>query len=287
MFFLKSPFAVRLGSCTHQEGAPPLRPRGDLCGDGSPYTHQCRRSALHPGDFLAKRKSPKIRQEPPGSRLRRSLDLRRRGQKLKRNAFTSAPFAPPALCPSGIVRDNLNPQASSGAPPAAPRIGSRGYDSAETKGEKRPVCPLSSKWQIGLFLWQKVARRESEQSGASAKRAVTTHRGIPKGTALGDSLVTFSSGRKSPGCRAERLHTGECRGAKPLASRSKLLGGGGAQRPPHWGAQRGSPRIKTKTILDSSAGLRYTEKKENRRNHHVRKKTGPQRSLLVRQPEKI
>ena len=25
---------------------------------------------------------------------------------------------------------------------------------------------------------------------------------------LGDSLVTFSSGRKSPGCRAERLHKG-------------------------------------------------------------------------------
>ena len=41
--------------------------------------------------------------------------------------------------------------------------------------------------------------------------------GVPRGVSpLGDSLVTFSSGRKSPGCRAERLHTGECRGA-PLA----------------------------------------------------------------------
>ena len=99
-------------------------------------------------------------------------------------------------------------------------------------------------------------------------------------------MVTFSSGRKSPGCRAERLHTGECRGAKPLASRRKLLGGGGAQRPPHWGAQRGSPRIKTKTILDSLRRSAVYWKKENRRNHHVRKKTGPQRSLLVRQPEK-
>ena len=152
MFFLKSPFAVRLGSCTHQEGAPPLRPRGDLCGDGSPYTHQCRRSALHPGDFLAKRKSPKIRQEPPGSRLRRSLDLRRRGQKLKRNAFTSAPFDPPALCPSGIVRDNLNPQASSGAPPAAPRIGSRKCSLNGTKGKNKTDFPTNSKWQIGLVL---------------------------------------------------------------------------------------------------------------------------------------
>src|SRR5699024_4725915 len=38
----------------------------------------------------------------------------------------------------------------------------------------------------------------------------STQRGCPP---LGDSLVTFSSGRKSPGCRAERLHIGECRGA--------------------------------------------------------------------------
>ena len=113
-------------------------------------------------------------------------------------------------------------------------------------------------------------------------------------------------GKVTRGGGAERPpHRGVQRGLRPLASsgpgsegRSALLMGAGtavpqkpqgegAQRPPHRGAQRGSPRIKTKTILDSSAGLRYTEKKENRRNHHVRKKTGPQRSLLVRQPEKI
>ena len=167
--------------------------------------------------------------------------------------------------------------------------------------------PTNSKWQIGLFLWQKVARRESEQSGASAKRAVSTHRGIPKGTALGAPLVTFPASGKSPGVEGRSaLLTGECRGGCAPSHRQargrrggapSSLGTGtavpqkpqgeGAQRPPHWGAQRGSPRIKTKTILDSSAGLRYTGKKENRRNHHVRKKTGPQRSLLVRQPEKI
>ena len=32
--------------------------------------------------------------------------------------------------------------------------------------------PTNSKWQIGLVLWQKVARRETERSAASAKRAV-------------------------------------------------------------------------------------------------------------------
>ena len=30
---------------------PCSAPRGSLCGAGSPSTHQCRRSALHPGDF--------------------------------------------------------------------------------------------------------------------------------------------------------------------------------------------------------------------------------------------
>ena len=138
----------------------------------------------------------------------------------------------PAPCPSGIVRDNLNPQASSGAPPAEPRIDSRGYDSAETKGEKRPVCPLSSKWQIGLFLWQKVARRETERSAASAKRAATTHRGIPKGTALGAPLVTFPASGKSPGVEGRSaLLTGECRGG--CAPSHRQAQGGGAQPPPH------------------------------------------------------
>ena len=51
----------------------------------------------------------------------------------------------------------------------------------------------------------------------------STQRGCPP---LGDSLVTFSSGRKSPGCRAERLHIGECRGGcGPLASSSSSLQG--------------------------------------------------------------
>ena len=47
--------------------------------------------------------------------------------------------------------------------------------------------------------------------GGAARRVaggmIMPPRGVPRGdTPLGDSLVTFSSGRKSPGCRAERLH---------------------------------------------------------------------------------
>ena len=49
----------------------------------------------------------------------------------------------------------------------------------------------------------------------------STQRGCPP---LGDSLVTFSSGRKSPGCRAERLQVG--------------AGTAVPQKPPGRGAER-------------------------------------------------
>ena len=52
---------------------------------------------------------------------------------------------------------------------------------------------------------------------------------------LGDSLVTFSSGRKSPGCRAERLQVGAetTSPAKTprVEGRSALLWGLRGQRP--------------------------------------------------------
>ena len=133
----------------------------------------------------------------------------------------------PAFCPSGIVRDSLNPQASSGAshlPSHGLAAGS--VTPGKTRGEKKTGLPTSSKWQIGLGLWQKVARRETERSAASAKRAATTHRGIPKGTALGAPLVTFPATGKSPGCRAERLH----QGSQGLPAPHKLPGRG-AERP--------------------------------------------------------
>ena len=173
----------------------------------------------------------------------------------------------------------------------------------EPKEKKKTDLSTSSKWQIGLFLWHKPYRG----GAGTAWGAKRPPRGIPKGAALGAPLVTFPASGKSPGVEGRSaLLTGERRGGCAPSHRQargrrggapSSLGTGtavpqkpqgeGAQRPPHWGAQRGFPRIKTKTILDSSAGLRYTGKKENRRNHHVRKKTGPQRSLLVRQPEKI
>ena len=150
-----------------------LHPRGDLCKDIVPAPTICRRSALHPGeffaglvvpaptdagapprapgDFLMRRKSPKTHQEPPGSWTSGT-----RGR---------TPLDSPAFCPSGIGRGNLNPQASSGAShPPSHGLKAESVPSMKPEEKTRPICPLSSKWQIGLGLWQKVARRDAQRA---------------------------------------------------------------------------------------------------------------------------
>ena len=110
-------------------------------------------------------------------------------------------------CPNGIVRYQLNPQASSKARNLLRHgLTAGSVTTGKAWGENKTDSPTNSKWQIGLVLWLKVARHEPERSAASAKRAATSHRGIPKGAALGAPLVTFPATGKSPGCRAERLH---------------------------------------------------------------------------------
>ena len=118
----------------------------------------------------------------------------------------------PTFYPSGIGCDNLNLQASS-KPRHLPRHGlkTQSVPLMKPKEKTRPICPLSSKWQIGLFLWLKPYRGGAGTAGG-AKRPTWE---IPKGTALGAPLVTFPATGKSPGCRAERLHLGGCGGAAP------------------------------------------------------------------------
>ena len=105
----------------------------------------------------------------------------------------------PAPCPSGIGCGSIEPAASSGASLPSHGLKIEGVTPVELEEENKTDLPTTPKWQIGLFLWQKVARRETERSAASAKRAATTHRGIPKGAALGAPLVTFPATGKSPG----------------------------------------------------------------------------------------
>ena len=125
--------------------------------------------------------------------------------------------------------------------PAAPRFEIRKCSLEQAKGKNKTGLPTSSKWQIGLFLWYKPYRGGC---GLPQGERSVPLRGVPRGdTPLGDSLVTFSSGRKSPGCRAERLHRwaqGLCpcrtpRGAehgKAMLSRSARISGGAGTASP-------------------------------------------------------
>ena len=110
----------------------------------------------------------------------------------------------------------------------APRINSTKSFLRKTKGNNKTDSPTTSKWQIGLFLWQKAARREPERSAASAKRAVTPHRQV--------------QGR-SP-----------WRAFGDFPRDGKVTRGGGAERPPHRG--HSPPRIQ-------SAAARSLPRKNN------------------------
>ena len=137
--------------------------------------------------------------------------------------FTYTPFSP-KVAPKRATQ------------PPAPRINSTKSFLRKTKEKNKTDSPTTSKWQIGLFLWQKAARREPERSAASAKRAVTPHRqvqGRSPWRAFGDfprdGKVTRGGGAERPlmgvggppaptsGSEEPRLTTCS-RGAAPLAS---------------------------------------------------------------------
>ena len=127
--------------------------------------------------------------------------------------------------------------------PPAPRINSTKSFLRKTKEKNKTDSPTTSKWQIGLFLWQKAARREPERSAASAKRAVTPHRqvqGRSPWRAFGDfprdGKVTRGGGAERPlmgvwgppaptsGSEEPSLTTCS-RGAAPLAKKPGIPAG--------------------------------------------------------------
>ena len=160
-----------------------------------------------PGDFLAKRKSPKIRQGPPGPWTPSEGGL--------------APFDPPAFSPSGIGCDNLNLQASS--KPTLPRHGltAGSVTPGVAWGKKKTDLPTYSKWQIGLFLRLKPYRGGAGTAGG-AKRPP---RGIPKGGSPWRAFGDFP--------RDGKVTRGR-RGGAPSPR-----GRGGPS--PHFGERRGCP----------------------------------------------
>ena len=122
-------------------GAPPHAPGRDCAGHRAPAPPDAGAPPRAPGDFLAKRKSPKIRQEPPGLEFGELLTSGTRGR---------TPLDSPALCPSGIGCDSLNPQASSNS--NLPRHGlTAGSVTLVRLGAKNKTdLPTNPKWQIGL-----------------------------------------------------------------------------------------------------------------------------------------
>ena len=145
-----------------------------------------------PGDFLMRRKSPKTHQGPPGPWTPGEGGV--------------APFDPPALCPSGIGCDSLNPQASSMASLPSHGLKTESVPLMEPKQKIRPVCPPAQSGKSVFFCGRNPSpARAGTACGASAKRAVTTPSGDSKGRspwrAFGDfprvGKVTRGAGRSA------------------------------------------------------------------------------------------
>ena len=121
-----------------------------------------------PGDFLAKRKSPKIRQGPPGPWTSGT-----RGR---------TPLDSPAPCPSGIGCGGLNLQASSGAS-HLPRHGLKAESVPSMKPEEKNKTDLPTQLKVANQS-RLVAEGSPARCAASAKRAVTLHRGFQRAQPL-------------------------------------------------------------------------------------------------------
>ena len=138
------------------------------------------------------------------------------------------------------------------SPPTVPRLESRRCDHARTEGEKRPIPPQS---QSGKSVWVSgTSPIEGVAASPQGERSVPLGE-YPEGVSpLGDSLVTFSSGRKSPGCRAERLHRWVQGPPSPHKSSPGPRGGAPAPRV-ELGA--GSARQLTGRLLCFTIGIKF------------------------------
>ncbi len=100
-------------------------------------------------------------------------------QKLHKTCTNCTELPPAAATPLHLYPESpkkLHPNVQ----PKPPRHGltAEYFSWSKPKETTKTGLPTTSKWQIGLFLWQKPARREPERSAASAKRAVTPHRQV-------------------------------------------------------------------------------------------------------------
>ena len=95
------------------------------------------------------------------------------------------------LYPESPQKLHLNVQ------PKPPRHGltAEYFSWSKPKETTKTDLPTISKWQIGLFLWQKPARRDAQRAQQGRKPCT----GRSRGAAPGAPLVTFPATGKSPG----------------------------------------------------------------------------------------
>ena len=148
-----------------------------------------------------RRKSPKTHQEPPGSWTSGEGGL--------------APFDPPALYPSGIVRNNLNPQASSMAP--TPPCHGLKVESVPLMKPKKKQDRFAHKTKVAnrsFVVSETLSRGCGSPQGERERKVKHFSLGPPRGFQRAQPLARLSSP-----LRVWELcsHIGECRGAAPLA----------------------------------------------------------------------
>ena len=201
-------------------GAP-----GGLCWTGSPSTHQWAYPAHTRGSFRFTTKGTK---GVPGA-----LPLDPVGGLLSSPQRRQAPLPPER----GASSDGT--QAINRLPRHGLTAGS--VPLIEPKEKIRPICPLSLKWQIGLFLWHKPYRGGcGHRRGSEASPLGEYPEGVsPSGRFFGDFLigekVTRGGGAERPplgGCGGKRPPLGECRGAKPRVRRECRGGPAPSQKAP-------------------------------------------------------
>ena len=125
---------------------------------------------------------------------------------------------PPAATSAAPPRKGCNSgQYVRNKTPAVPRIDSRECFPDGTEGKNKTDLPSNLKWQIGLFLWLRVARVQAKRS-------------------------TNEGGKFAPGDSKGRS---PWRAFGDFPRDGKVTRGGGAERPPHRG--HSPPRIQSAT----------------------------------------
>ena len=119
---------------------------------------------------------------------------------------------------------------------------------SKPKETTKADLPTISKWQIGLFLWQKVARRDAQRAQQGRKPCT----GRSRGAAPGAPLVTFPATGKSPGVEGRSAPSWGC-GAHPPPLRGAGAKSGDLLPRERSPSQRAHPPTEARTKREKGA----------------------------------